>query len=415
MSDTRFAILLEQVMGLSAASIGASAIERAVERRQRDSGARDPDAYWDMLQRSPDELQQLIEAVIVPETWFFRNPQAFRAMERHVVTPLLRANPQGVARLLSLPCSTGEEAYTMAMALLDSGVPGHGFRIDAVDISLNALEQARAGVYGRNSFRGQDLAFRERHFDAVSQGWNLRQAVRAPVHFSQGNIFEPGFMAGGQGYDAIFCRNLLIYFDPPRQKQAISVLKRLLAPDGVLFVGHSEAGLMPGEGLVSAGIAMSFAFRRAPAAARARALPAEAPVRAKAPAVAKVAAAHRAPPFRSRPAGLVAREKPAVAALDLDTLRRAADNGRLEEAAQGCEAYIRENGASAEALLLLGLISDASGQAPAAAGYYRKALYLAPANAEALGHLALLLRRQGDHAGAKLLDERMRRRDERSS
>jgi chemotaxis protein methyltransferase WspC len=90
-----------------------------------------------------------------------------------------------------------------------------------------------------------------------------------------------------------------------------------------------------------------------------------------------------------------------------------ADDGRVEEAERGCQAYIREKGASPDALLLLGLISDASGQGKAAAHYYRKVLYLDPQNVEALGHLALLLRREGDALGAQRLDERLRRRDER--
>lgn len=91
-----------------------------------------------------------------------------------------------------------------------------------------------------------------------------------------------------------------------------------------------------------------------------------------------------------------------------------ADCGRLDEAARGVEAHLRERGSSPEALLLLGLISDARGDAAAAQRHYRQALYLEPANSEALSHLALLLKRQGDHAGARIVDERLRRRDERS-
>jgi len=411
MSETRFENLLEQVMGLSAASIGSSAIERAVDARRRAHGGCDPDAYWRLVQGSADELQQLVEAVVVPETWFFRNPQAFRAMERDVLSLRLRADPQAHVRLLSLPCSTGEEAYTMAMALLDSGVPAHRFSIEGIDISQHAIDQARAGVYGRNSFRGHELGFRDRYFEPAPKGWTLRDEVRASVRFSQGNIFAPGFMAQAPAFDVIFCRNMLIYFDLPRQKQAIAVLARLLAPGGTMFVGHSEAGLMRGEGFASAGMAMSFAFTRAPdpALRSARfsdplpvaALPSRSPARTiglRRPA---------APPPR------LPRKALAPAAPDLAALRAMADDGRVEEAERGCQAHMRENGASPDALLLLGLISDASGQGKAAAHYYRKALYLDPANVEALGHLALLLRREGDAAGAQRLDDRLRRRDER--
>lgn len=417
MTDTRFADLLERVMGLSAASIGPGAIERAVDARRRETGLRDGDAYWALLQASSAEVQQLIEAVVVPETWFFRNPQAFRAMERDVLGPRLRADPQAGARLLSLPCSTGEEAYTMAMALMEGGIEPHRFSIEAVDISQHAIDMARAGCYGRNSFRGHELAFRDRYFDARPHGWAVRDEVRAPVRFAQGNIFAPGFMAQAGGFDVIFCRNMLIYFDIPRQKQAIAVLRRLLAPDGTLFVGHSEAGLMRAEGFVSAGMAMAFAFRRAPEAAA---------LRAPAGPTATVAPPPRASlraPVAKRPAALrvIERVRPTrpettrsiAKTLDLAALRRMADDGRVEEAERGAQTYIREKGASPDALLLLGLISDAAGQGKAAAHYYRKVLYLDPGNVEALGHLALLLRREGDHAGARLIDERMRRQDGR--
>lgn len=417
MSVTRFADLLERVMGLSAASIGAGAIERAVETRRRASGARDADAYWALLHTAPDEFQQLVDTVVVPETWFFRTPQAFRAMAR-MLAPHAGASHAGARlRLLSLPCSTGEEAYTLAMALLDSGMPEGRFRIDGVDISQHAIEQACVGIYGRNSFRGTDTGFRERHFDAVGQGWSPRAAVRRAVHFEQGNIFAPDFratgaMAGASGYDVIFCRNLLIYFDPPRQRQALAVLDRLLAPGGTLFVGHSEAGLMAPAGFVPAGMALAFAFRRAPVAPVAIADPAP----AKRP-VAGIAPFRPAPVRHAEAPVRRLRERPGAPVqqpeLDLATLRRMVDSGRLEEAARGCEATLRAHGASVEALVLSGLIHDALGAADAAARAYRKALYLDPGHAEALGHLALLLRRQGDRAGAELLDARVRRHHDR--
>jgi chemotaxis protein methyltransferase WspC len=100
---------------------------------------------------------------------------------------------------------------------------------------------------------------------------------------------------------------------------------------------------------------------------------------------------------------------------NIEELRRMADRGLLAEAATGCEIYLREAGASPDALHLLGLISDAANNSVAAAQYYRKALYLDPDHQEALTHLALLLKRQGDAAGAKLLNDRMRRLGERTS
>lgn len=410
MSMAHFEDVLERTIGLNAASIGVSAVERAVDRRMRDLNLENRDLYWDLLQRSREELQELIEAVVVPETWFFRDPQAFPAMTG-MATEIRRQGMGRPLRLLSVPCSTGEEPYTMAMALLDAGLPSGSFRIDAVDISAHSLARARIGIFGRNSFRSGDLAFRDRHFAAVERGFRISDAVRAPVRFNQGNILDRDFLADAEAYDVIFCRNLLIYFDAPTQSRAIAVLKHLLASHGMLFVGHSEAGLMPGGGLVSARIPLAFAFRNAPPQPIAQAVPA---TPGRSPRRTERTAPPKAPARLRRPAEPAAVRPVASARHSMEDLRRMADCGLLDEAARGVEARLRECGPSSEALLLLGLISDARGDGTSALRHYRKALYLDPANREVLGHLALLLKKRGDHAGARLIDDRMRRCEERS-
>lgn len=405
MSDARFADMLERTMGLKASTIGASGVERAVSGRIRACNLEEREAYWEMLQHSRAELQELIEAVVVPETWFFRDPQAFIAIARIVQQDLTGAASRPL-RLLSLPCSTGEEPYTMAMALIDAGLPTDRFRIDAIDISGCALAKAQRGIYGDNSFRSQDLAFRERHFERMERSYQIKETVRGPVRFKQGNLFDAGFLDGGGVYDIVFCRNLLIYFDADTQCRAISILKRALSPDGTLFVGHSEAGLMHCDGLSSAKIPMAFAFR--PTAA----VPDKqmSKFAARRPTSEPKVAIAKSTPRKSGHVFALRHEAPALA---LDELRRIADCGQLDEAVRGCEAYIRERGASPEAFFLLGLVSDASGDLSAAAGHYRKALYLEPNHPEALSHLALLLKKQGDVSGAKVLNDRMRRLDAR--
>ncbi|MBP0580310.1 methyltransferase [Labrys sp. LIt4] len=408
MSDPRFEQFLARAIGLNAASIGPSAIERAVAARSKACKLDDIQAYWELLQNSEEETQELIEAVIVPETWFFRDPQAFAALTRLVTRGPLQADASRPIRLLSLPCSSGEEPYTMAMALLDAGLTAAQFRIDAVDLSARSLALARQGIYGRNSFRGQNLAFRDRYFDATDDGYRLRDTVRGLVQFSQGNIVAPDFYADPASYDFVFCRNLLIYFDAATQKHVVGVIRRLLAPHGVAFVGHSEAGLMGSNGFTSAKIPMAFAFHKEsvrPGPAKARPAPPPAEPRPR-----------RAPPPSPTPRPIPPafprrEEKREPAPPNLEELRLLADRGQLQEAARGCETLIRRDGATPDALALLGLISDASNDLGAAERYYRKALYLDPANTEALGHLALLLKKQGDHSGAKLLDERLRRLD----
>jgi CheR methyltransferase, SAM binding domain len=153
MIRTEFEYLLKRTMGLDVAAIGASAIERAVNERRSACKLTDVQAYLNYVQESETELQELIEAVVVLETWFFRDRDAFVALTRMICEDWLPAHAAGVLRLLSLPCSTGEEPYSMAMALLDAGVPRSRFQIDAVDISERALAVARRAEYRKNSFR----------------------------------------------------------------------------------------------------------------------------------------------------------------------------------------------------------------------------------------------------------------------
>src|SRR4029079_2810951 len=178
------------------------------------------------------ELQALTEAVVVPETWFFRDRHAFTTLARIVPDEWLPAHPAGVVSRLSLPCSTGEEPYSMAMALLDATVPANRFRVDGVDISGRHIAQGVRAVYGRNSFRGGELRFRDRHFELTAGGYQVREDVRQQVRFEQGNLFAADFLPGVGIYDVIFCRNVLIYFDRPTQDRALAVVNRLLQAGG---------------------------------------------------------------------------------------------------------------------------------------------------------------------------------------
>ena len=175
----------------------------------------------------------------MPETWFFRDREAFAALALTVYEDWLGAHPEDHLRLLSLPSSTGEEPYSMAMALLDAGFPANRFRVDAVDISARALARAGHAVYGKNSFRGNELGFRDRHFEATAHGYRLSDAVRRQVQFQQGNLLAAGFLPGVESYDVIFCRNVLIYFDRAAQDRALTVLVRLLTPL------HAKVNLIP--------------------------------------------------------------------------------------------------------------------------------------------------------------------------
>ena len=404
----RFEHLLRKTIGLDAESIGSTSIQRAVRLRMRSLGLRRPEDYEQLLEKSRAEWNELVESVIVTETWFFRDPGLFAAFVRHVLEEWLPAHPAAPMRLLSIPCASGEEPGSLVMALLDAGVAPERFQIKAVDISARALARAERGIYGKNSFRGKDLAFRDRYFQPTKEGFVLAPAVRHCVHFYRGNLFGNDFPSGHASYDFIFCRNLLIYFDPPTQQGAIERIARLLAPSGVLFVGPVEQPLVLNHGFVSANIPKASACRKAGHAVRRPRL-ARLSTRPPIPAGPQPNGAFQPqPPANSRlmlpPAD---RPSPSVQP-DLETARRLADAGRLNEAAGICEAHLRRSRVSAQAYYLLGLVRDASGDA-SAIDCYRKALYLEPNHYESLVHMALLLQRNGDPARARAFRSRAQR------
>ncbi len=435
-SDARFFAFLKDRIGLDVASVGEAIIERAVRQRCTLSKARDHDDYWHMLLGSADEQQALIEAVIVPETWFFRYPESFVTLGKLANARLAQLNGVRPLRILSLPCSTGEEPYSIAMALFDAGLRGPQFSVEAVDISPLSIQRARQGVYGKNSFRGDQLGFRERFFSAVEEGYRLEERVRDQVRFQSGNLLDPAMAVAQSAYDFVFCRNLLIYFDVDTQRQGFEALKRMTREDGVLFIGPAEGSLLGRMGMVSIGIAQSFAFRRRDEAiAEPHSVvtaPAMPPSRSDSssahPTSALSRGVHKPQPFARRLLSDPALTEERRAALRPDikavaatgsgngegaellrSIAALANEGRTTEAKAAGEQYLKRFEPVAPVFYWLGLLSEVAGETSAAQGFYRKALYLQPQHPETLAQLAALLAAQGDSAGARRLQERAAR------
>lgn len=409
----RIAALLKRDLGLEATLLGPGSIERAVRERLAACKLTDIERYWSRLIESPEERQELIDAVVVPETWFFRDRGAFEALVGHSLAQWRASRALRPMRLLSVPCSTGEEPYSMAMALLDAGLEGASFHIDAFDISERSLGVARAATYRRNSFRGESLEYRARHFEAQGDSFRVRPAAAASVRFRRVNLLDPG-TASGAVYDVVFCRNLLIYFDRETQDRALRILASLLTAEGTLYLGPSEAGLALAHRWRAIRMPSSFAFRL-PEPEIVAAQPAAA---APAKKVAARAAALRTPPRPRRAEPAPAPSAPLAARATGEALlsdaARLADQGRYDEARSRCESFLQQHGPSAHVMFLLALVRGAQGDVASAASLYRKALYLDPTHHDAMLHYAMLLERRGDTDAARVMRERIRRRSARA-
>jgi len=404
--------LLYREIGLDSQTIGSNAVARAVQERLTACALSDLEAYWELASRSKAELQELVEAVVVPETWFFRDPGAFEAMTKRAREFTLAENPSGPVRMLSYPCSTGEEPYSIVMSMLAMGVEPGRFAVDAVEISRRSLEIGRRAAYRKHSFRGVAPEWRDRYFTPEKDIHILNEDVRRCVRFIQGNILDKELLPGTGIYDFIFCRNVLIYLDLESRTQVVRIIQRMLKPEGWLFVGPSETALLTLFDFTPVRLPMAFCLRRcdplpqsAPAAKAPRASPPPKPPAAR-PKLAAIT-----PPKPATPA--IPRPKLAPKN-DLDEVERLANGGRLAEAAELCGAHLKSGGASARGHYLMGLIHDVAGRKEAAAAAYKNAIYLDPNFGEALAHLAILAEEQGDLRMARQLKDRLRRVGERT-
>lgn len=446
--------MLKETIGLHARTVGDASIERAIlHRMQALKMERDQD-YLRKLREDGNELDELIEEVVVPETWFFRNVSPFEALSSYL--PILRqaqaAKADAELKILSLPCSTGEEPYSIAMVLLEMETPVRHFSIDALDVSRRAIRKARRAIYGKNSFREEYSDLRDKYFERTRAGFQLCAEVKSHVSFSRANIIANDDLDQVRDkYDVIFCRNLLIYFDRPTQARVVEKLHRMLHPQGVLFVGHAEAAQVSKRYFQAIDVPLSFAFQKRPAGDEEPAPPPSSrPRPRKRRSDANRTVRELQDTFDSL-VGLVEKDRrigsqlsrsrvrdgqqsaasrqrsqksPAAAkrsAQPLSTRREEAvevqervaeylDLGRLGDAADLCETWIRQTPASADAHYYLGLISHLEGSPGAAESLLKKALYLDPNHHRAIGLLAFLAEQRGD--GRSAAD--YRRRQERA-
>ncbi len=205
--------------------------------------------YYRYLRFAPDraeEQERMVSHLTNNETYFFREQPQLNVFASHVLREVKerksRSREQRLS-ILSVGCSTGEEPLTLAMILFDSGqfFWGWDVRVTGLDIDGPALEKAQRGLYHQNSLRAVTPPLLDRHFTREAEGVRVRDSIRRAVTFREGNLLEASSYDGLAPLDAIFCRNVLIYFSDASIQRAVSTFHSLLAPGGYLFLGHAES------------------------------------------------------------------------------------------------------------------------------------------------------------------------------
>ncbi len=214
------------------------------------------------------ELEHLVNVLTTNETYFFREPQQLRAFTLEVL-PALRekklAAGQRTLRVWSAGCSSGEEPYTIAMLILDSGLfSSWQVEIVGTDISQRVLQLARQGVYGSSSFRATERHYLDRYFEPNGTRYRIRDSVRRLVSFGHLNLLDQRRLRLLEPVDVIFCRNVIIYFDQEIKRQVIDSFYDRLVPGGYLLLGHAESLINLSTRYVMAPMRHDVAYQRPP-------------------------------------------------------------------------------------------------------------------------------------------------------
>lgn len=381
--------LLEEKIGLSIKAVGHERIRRAVSQRMASCGMTDPDAYLEYLSGSGQEWDELVESVVIPETWFFRNHKSFLFLERYVMTEWLPRNPDQLLRILSIPCATGEEAYSVAMTLTDAGFPSERLHLDGADISARSLRKAAQGIYTRESFREKE------NFRQISD------ALRQKIRWLRGNLLDPEFLGNEMPYHVVFCRNLMIYLGDSARRKAISALHRLLHSQGLLFVGHAELPLFSLPDMTRITQPGVFAFRKESAEKSSVSEKAGRRIRPALPVMVSSVQESDIDVIREQEQRFEIREDNL-----LDQAKKFADQGYLDKAAELCKTHLSTHPTDAEAHFMMGLMMLAMKKDVSAETWFNKAIYLDPRHRESLHYLSLIREKQGDAAGAGHLRQR---------
>lgn len=202
--------------------------------------------YYRLVRYSKDrgqELEKIVELLTTNETYFFREAYQLRAFAEEILPELIeRRKRQRRLRFWSAGCSSGEEAYTIAMLVLErEELANWNVEIFANDISRKVIQEARRGVYGKSSFRSIDGYFVNKYFRQQGETWVINDQVRKLVSFGQLNLLDDEMLALIGLADVIFCRNVLIYFNQSARLKVVRTFYNKLAEGGYLLLGHSES------------------------------------------------------------------------------------------------------------------------------------------------------------------------------
>jgi len=383
-----FLQLIRQQTGIAIRAQDTPQLVKKLLSRCRALEYRHPRQYLALLAHpaslaAQQEWQQLADLITTGESYFFRDQGQIKVL-RETILPHLIGRHQGdrTLRILSAGCSTGEEIYSIAILLKELIPDPDRWQLHLVgyDLSPQAIAQARAGVYGRWSFRGMDLTLQRRYFQETPQGWVLNEELRQGVRFRCVNLLaQEEYDLLPASVDLIICRNVFIYFDSAAIQQILGTFVSLLRPHGYLLTGHTE---LQGQDISPLNI-LSYpesvvyqlgADPQPPSAATPPPTP---------PPVSALEEARAAFALRNYTQALTLAQQwqahqPNDQACLLLMAQIYANQGRYTEAIALSQQLLQRDPANIDALLLLAHIAQEQQNKPLAKDYLRRVIFLSP-------------------------------------
>lgn len=375
-------------LGLENQVMSSNEWQKIISNHMEQIGLANYEVYYQSLKDSASCFQELLERVVIPETWFMREQEGLAYIPYYFSRLIKDANSAiPFFSVLSLPCSSGEEPYSISMLLHDAGFSGIQYKIDAVDVSSTGIRTANHGVYGSNSFRNSVETFKHAHFDSEGEKLRVKNIFRKNVTFSCENVLRSKQWKAKGLYDVIVCRNFFLYLNSIAQKELAEDFKQILKPQGILIVGSSELQIFKSLGFETFGNLKNCAMKL------------------------KVTLPHVNNSIHQPVNKIVSVTKKIQNQQRkwekvFSQAKLAANQGCLQQALAYCREYLLYNAQDPEVYYLMGLIHHADEKLQEAKDFFRKALYLDPNHYDTLMYMALLEEMIGENTQATALRKR---------
>jgi chemotaxis protein methyltransferase WspC len=397
---------LENKIGLDINSINEGIASSAIERIMNESGVTNENQLLNQISNSNNHFQRLISELLDSETWFFRDKESFDFFmdEVHEIKKISSSGMK--LRILSLACSTGEEAYSIAISLLESGFKYDEFEIIAFDINTASIETAEQGIYSSDSFKEMNSELIKKYFYQAEDIFIINPNLGNLITFRSDNILTFKLEHNLIKFDYIFFRNILTNFSVQAKIKAIQNIKSLLKHNGIVFTAIDEISVFIDNGFVSIGNSDIPAFRFQTDESHHEEIKPR-----KKGFKDRFVKIHTS--LKINPKSQISSEFESNIFSNnvnsIERIQKLIDSKKYQSALDYCIDYNANNVNDPNGYYLLGIIYEQLKILDKAEEFFHKALYLEPYHYETLIHLVLIFENKGWNDRASMLKRRLDR------